>query len=126
MDIGAVHSRDKIGAMVQQNKLPAVKCQASQSITSETCPGWFSDVRRRLSHNTPDQKAVLTFLSRSLNLLTGGSPDEIFCSRAHRNEWRICPYIDRMFRMIRSDEKEHCRACYLEQERIRRRQRANG
>ena len=126
MDVFAERTRDKTGAMARQNKLPSGQWHASQLIKIGTPSAWLSDVRRRFTRNTPDQKAVLTFLSRSLNLLTGGSPDEIFCSRAHRNNWRICPYIDYMFRMIRSDEKEHCRACYLGQKRIRRRRRVNG
>jgi len=68
---------------------------------------------------------VLVVLSRSLNMLTGGSHCELFCSRAHRKGWAICWYIDAMFRFIRADDREHCRACFLGNKRSARlRQRA--
>jgi len=64
---------------------------------------------------------VLVLLSRALNLATFGSPSELFCARAHRLGWSVCPYIDALFRVIRADDREHCRACYLGGERARRR-----
>jgi len=63
---------------------------------------------------------LLVFLSRALNALTGGSPRELFCARAHRRGWAICRYIDALFRVIRSDDREHCRACFLGDKRARR------
>jgi len=69
---------------------------------------------------TGDSTAVLVVLSRSLNVLTGGSPDELFCSRAHRRGWKICKHIDAVFRVIRADDKEHCRACFLNDKRAGR------
>lgn len=56
---------------------------------------------------------VLVFLSRSLNVLTGGSHQELLCSRAYRKGWAICWYIDRIFQVMRADDPEHCRACFL-------------
>ena len=71
MDLGVVPPRDKTGAMVRQTKLPSRRCQSSQFIKTDTYPAWLAYARRSFSRNAPDQKAVLTFLSRSLNLLTG-------------------------------------------------------
>lgn len=69
---------------------------------------------------TGESTWALVFLSRSLNVLTGGSPRELFCSRAHRKGWAMCKQIDALFRFIRSDDKEHCRACFLSQKRAAR------
>lgn len=69
---------------------------------------------------TGDNTWVLVFLSRSLNVLTGGSPRELFCSRAFRKGWAMCWYIDALFRVIRADDREHCRACFLNDKRAGR------
>jgi hypothetical protein len=73
---------------------------------------------------TGESTWVLVFLSRSLNVLTGGSHRELFCARAHRKGWALCWYIDALFRVIRADDREHCRACFLGDKRFR--QRANS
>lgn len=75
---------------------------------------------------TGESTWALVFLSRSLNVLTGGSPRELFCSRAHRKGWAMCKYIDALFRFIRSDDKEHCRACFLSHKRAARLRHAQG
>jgi len=69
---------------------------------------------------------VLVLLSRSLNVVPGGSPRELFCSRAHRKGWALCKQIDALFRFIRSDDKEHCRACFLSHKRAARLRHAQG
>ncbi len=54
---------------------------------------------------------LLIFASRLANLLTGGSPYELFCTRAHRNNWRrIVQVIDREF-IRRGHAPNHCAAC---------------
>lgn len=75
---------------------------------------------RALARLPCDSQSVLVFLSRSLNVLAGGSPRELFCARAHRKGWAVCPYIDALFRVIRADDKEHCRACFLGDKRSKR------
>ena len=74
-------------------------------------------VRDEVGGVAEDSTRVLVFLSRSLNVLTGGSARELFCSRAHRKGWAICRCIDAVFRLIRADDREHCRACFLRDKR---------
>lgn len=69
---------------------------------------------------TGENTWLLVFLSRSLNVLSGGSPRELFCARAFRNGWAMCWYIDALFRIIRADDRQHCRACYLGDKRTGR------
>ncbi len=55
---------------------------------------------------------LLIFASRLVNLLSGGSPYELFCTRAHRNNWRwIVRAIDAEF-VRRGHKPSHCAACY--------------
>ncbi len=50
---------------------------------------------------------LLIFASRLANLLTGGSPRELFCTRAWRNNWTHAIYaIDAIY------GAKHCRASY--------------
>ncbi len=58
----------------------------------------------------------LTVLSYLVNVLTGGSPREMFCARAHRRGWRIAGWIDAVL-----GKPNHCHAMYIWQERHRRR-----
>ncbi len=52
------------------------------------------------------------FASRAINLLSFGSPRELFCSRAYRNGWdRIVAAIDKEF-VRRGHKPNHCQACY--------------
>ncbi len=54
----------------------------------------------------------LVFASRLANLITGGSPRELFCTRAHRNNWHwIVKVIDAYF-VRRGHKPQHCAACY--------------
>jgi len=66
-----------------------------------------------------EREWVLVFLSRSLNVLAGGSPSELFCGRAYREGWGVCRPIDAMFRVLRPGDQQHCRACYLGDKRFR-------
>lgn len=66
-----------------------------------------------------EREWVLVFLSRTLNVLAGGSPRELFCGRAYREDWAVCRYIDALFRVLRPDDVQHCRACYLGDKRFR-------
>ena len=55
---------------------------------------------------------ALIFASRLANLLTFGSPYELFCTRAYRRNWhRIVAAIDAEF-IRRGHRPNHCRACY--------------
>ncbi len=55
---------------------------------------------------------LLIFASRAVNMLSGGSPRELFCTRAHRNDWRrIVAVIDAEF-IRRGHKPNHCAACY--------------
>ncbi len=54
----------------------------------------------------------LILASRLVNLLTFGSPYELFCTRAYRNKWhRIVRMIDAEFTR-RGHAPQHCAACY--------------
>ena len=65
---------------------------------------------------------LLIFASRALNLLTGGAW-ELFCTRAHRNQWIwIVGLIDREF-IRRGHKPNHCAACYRWDRRHNRRSR---
>jgi hypothetical protein len=66
-----------------------------------------------------EREWVLVFLSRALNVLAGGSPRELFCGRAYREGWVVCGPIDALFRVLRPDDLQHCRACYLGDRRFR-------
>ncbi len=58
------------------------------------------------------RERLLIFASRAVNLLSGGSPRELFCTRAHRNKWRwIVAQIDAEF-VRRGHKPHHCAACY--------------
>lgn len=83
-------------------------------------------VEDEAGRTTRESTWVLVFLSRSLNVITGGSPTELFCSRAHRKGWAMCKHIDALFRFIRSHDKEHCRACFLGDKRAGRIRHAPG
>ncbi len=55
---------------------------------------------------------LFIFASRVTNLLSGGSPYELFCTRAHRNNWHwIVGMIDAEF-IRRGHKPNHCAACY--------------
>ena len=56
---------------------------------------------------------ALTFLSKLVNVLTGGDWS-LFCARAYRRGWRITRLIDRQF------GANHCAAMHVWQERHRR------
>lgn len=71
------------------------------------------DGRQDQATKSCESTSVLYPASRFLNLLTGGSRRELFCSRAYRNGWSICRHIDRIFRFLREDDREHCRACFV-------------
>lgn len=66
-----------------------------------------------------EREWLLVFLSRALNVLAGGSPRELFCGRAYREGWVICRYIDALFRVLRPDDLQHCRACFVGDKRFR-------
>ncbi len=57
----------------------------------------------------------LTVLSYMVNVLTFGSPREMFCARAHRKGWRIAKWID-----VVLGKPNHCAAMYVWQMRHRR------
>lgn len=62
-------------------------------------------------------------LSRLVNVLTFGSPREMFCTRAHRNQWtRITDRIDEHF-IRRGRKPEHCRRIYDWDRHVNRRPR---
>ncbi len=50
----------------------------------------------------------LTVLSYLVNVLTFGSPREMFCARAYRKGWRIAKWID-----VVMDKPNHCEAMYV-------------
>ncbi len=61
----------------------------------------------------PAMDRTLIFVSRLVNILTFGSPQEMFCTRAYRNRWvRIVYVIDGYF-ALRGMHPHHCRRSYV-------------
>ena len=65
-----------------------------------------------MERSAPRGERWLIFASRAVNMLTFGSPYELFCTRAHRKRWhRIVGLIDAEF-IRRGHKPNHCAACY--------------
>ncbi len=54
------------------------------------------------------------FLSRLVNILTFGSPREMFCTRAYRNRWERTVYVIDGYFALRGRELHHCRMSYVQ------------
>ena len=52
------------------------------------------------------------FLGRLLNVLTFGSPREMFCTRAYRNGWERTVYVIDGYFALRGKHSHHCRTSY--------------
>lgn len=55
---------------------------------------------------------MFSILSRTLNVLTGGTADMTFSARSHRDGLSSEKWIDRFFQVVMK-EAEHCRIWWL-------------
>ena len=59
-----------------------------------------------------DRRYIL--LGRLLNVLTFGSPREMFCTRAYRNRWKRTVYVIDGYFALRGKDSHHCRMSYVQ------------
>ena len=61
----------------------------------------------------PVMDRTLIFVSRLVNILTFGSPREMFCTRAYRNRWERTVYVIDGYFALRGKHSRQCRRSYL-------------
>jgi hypothetical protein len=69
--------------------------------------------QRALAITRPVMDRTLIFVSRLVNILTFGSPREMFCTRAYRNRWKRIVYVIDGYFILRGKHPHHCRMSYV-------------
>ncbi len=68
--------------------------------------------QQAIATTRPVMDRAFIFLSRLVNILTFGSPRELFCTRAYRNGWKRTVYVIDAYFVLRGERLHHCHRSY--------------
>jgi hypothetical protein len=75
-------------------------------------PIWVVPRQQAIAITWPAMDRTHIFVGRLVNILTFGSPREMFCTRAYRNRWERTVYVIDGYFALRGKHSHHCRRSY--------------